>query len=170
MPAGQSTHHLISLDKSSDVPIYRQLVAQIKCIIQTDQLSAGQPLPTIRQLASALVINPNTVARAYAELQGAGAIVKRRGSGCSVAPSVKRLDSGQKAALLADQVEQLVFAARELGVGTGELVQLIEMKSTVPSRPMRPVIPAPVGPKALPVKETVSDSPGIWQPDEEFID
>lgn len=170
MRDGHSILNSISLDNSSDTPLYRQLVGQINCVIQLGQLVPGQLLPPIRQVASGLGINPNTVARAYAELQSAGVITKRRGSGCSVAPSVKRLDSAMRATLLADQIERLVFRSKELGVGVEELIRLIESYSVAPVFRIESALPKLTTAKAVPVLEPVVESPGIWQPDEEFID
>jgi GntR family transcriptional regulator len=170
MSGGRSILNSILLDKSCDTSLYRQLVGQINCIIQTGQLVPGELLPTIRALAAGLAINPNTVARAYAELQTAGMITKRRGSGCSVATSVKRLDSAQKATLLADQIKQLILRSEELGVGVKELIRLIEAYSVAPVLRVEPSIPNSTASKSVPMNEPVVESPDIWQPDEEFID
>ena len=75
---------LFRIHSSSGVPLYLQLMEQVKHAIETGALKAGEQLPTIRELAEDLVINPNTVVRAYRELQHEGVIVLRHGSGAYV--------------------------------------------------------------------------------------
>ena len=79
---------LFRLNPSSGVPIYLQLMEQIKHAIETGALRAGDQLPTIRKLAEDLVMNPNTVVRAYRELQHEGVIELRHGSGAYISASV----------------------------------------------------------------------------------
>jgi len=79
---------LFRLNPSSGVPIYIQLMEQIKHAIETGTLRAGDQLPTIRKLSEDLVMNPNTVVRAYHELQHEGVIELRHGSGAFISESV----------------------------------------------------------------------------------
>jgi len=161
----------VTVDKSSDAPIYRQIVGQLNCIIHTEQFSPGQPLPTIRELAATLRINPNTVVRAYEELQLAGVITKRRGSGCVVSATVKPLSPKVREALLAPQIEQLIFKSEELGMSTADLLRLVEVKSRRRPHQTKPrTASTPSAPKPTLEVEQVSEVPTIWQPDEEFID
>src|SRR5580692_4127291 len=78
---------LLRLNPSSGVPIYLQLMEQIKHAIETGALKAGDQLPTIRRLAEDMVMNPNTVVRAYRELQHEGVIELRHGSGAFISES-----------------------------------------------------------------------------------
>ena len=78
---------LFRLNPSSGVPIYLQLVEQVKHAVETGALKAGGQLPTIRGLAADLVTNPNTVARAYRELEYAAVIELRHGSGAFISAS-----------------------------------------------------------------------------------
>src|SRR5271168_403878 len=79
---------LFRLNPSSGVPIYLQLMEQIRHGIETGALKAGEQLPTIRKLSEDLVMNPNTVVRAYRELQHQGIIELRHGSGAFISESV----------------------------------------------------------------------------------
>lgn len=79
---------LLRLNQSSGIPLYVQLMDQIKHAIETGELQAGEQLPTIRKVAEYLVMNANTVARAYRELEHEGVIELRHGSGAFVAESV----------------------------------------------------------------------------------
>lgn len=78
---------IISVNPSSGTPIYLQLMEQIKHAIETCALQAGEQLPTMRRLAVELVINPNTVIRAYRELEREGIVEIRHGSGAFVSQS-----------------------------------------------------------------------------------
>ena len=79
---------LFRLNSSSGLPMYLQLMEQIKHAIETGALKAGDQLPTIRKLAEDLVMNPNTVVRAYRELQHEGVIELKHGSGAFISESV----------------------------------------------------------------------------------
>jgi GntR family transcriptional regulator len=79
---------LFRLNPSSGVPIYLQLIEQIKHSVETGALRAGDQLPTIRKLAEDLVMNPNTVVRAYRELQHEGVIELRHGSGAFISEAI----------------------------------------------------------------------------------
>jgi GntR family transcriptional regulator len=75
---------LFRVNPSTGVPLYVQLMEQIRHAIETGALKAGDQLPTIRKVAEDLVVNPNTVVRAYRELQGEGIIELKHGSGAFV--------------------------------------------------------------------------------------
>src|SRR5262245_42122784 len=96
---------------SSGVPIYLQLMEQVKHAIETGALRAGEQLPGIRPLAEELVINPNTVAKAYRELEQEGVIELRQGAGAFVAEkaTAKRVTHNIRAgqAIVAAAVEKL---------------------------------------------------------------
>jgi DNA-binding transcriptional regulator YhcF (GntR family) len=73
------------IDAGSGVPIYRQLIEQVRRDVMLGRLSAGDQLPTLREVVDAAAINPNTVAKAYAELEHEGLVVRRQGMGTFVA-------------------------------------------------------------------------------------
>ena len=77
----------IHITSNDGVPIYHQIVHQMKHLVASGRLAPGEELPPIRVLAEQLVVNPNTVARAYLELEHAGVVTKRHGSGTYVAES-----------------------------------------------------------------------------------
>src|SRR5580698_3126675 len=79
---------LFRLNPSSGLPLYLQLMEQIRHAIETGALQAGDQLPTIRKVAEDLVMNPNTVVRAYRELQHEGVIELKHGSGAFISESV----------------------------------------------------------------------------------
>ena len=111
---------------SSGVPIYLQLMEQVKHGIETGALRPGEQLPGIRPLAEELVINPNTVAKAYRELEHEGVIELRHGAGAFVSPNAgaKKLTDKLRAAqaVMAAAVERL----RARGVTDEEIRRLVE--------------------------------------------
>src|SRR6188508_186615 len=102
---------LFRTNPSSGVPIYLQLMEQVKHAIETGALRAGEQLPGIRPLAEELVINPNTVAKAYRELEHEGVIELRHGAGAFVSANArgKKLTDKLKAAqpIVAAAIERL---------------------------------------------------------------
>jgi GntR family transcriptional regulator len=111
---------------SSGVPIYLQLMEQVKHAIATGALRTGEQLPGMRKVAEELVINPNTVAKAYRELEHEGVIELRQGAGAFVsdnAPSKKDAEKFRAAqAAVATMVEQL----RARGVADADIRRLFE--------------------------------------------
>jgi GntR family transcriptional regulator len=111
---------------SSGVPVYLQLMEQIKHAIETGALRAGDQLPGIRPLAEQLVINPNTVAKVYRELEHEGVIELRHGAGAFVAHNARakkvteKVRAGQ--AIVASTIEQL----RKRGMTEEEIRRLFE--------------------------------------------
>jgi GntR family transcriptional regulator len=107
------------------VPIYQQIVQQIKGLVAAGRLVPGEELPAIRVLAEQLLVNPNTVARAYRELAAAGVLTNRRTAGTYVAEGAVPRAREQAWEELAGCVEGLLVRARKLDVGLEELLQLI---------------------------------------------
>ena len=124
----------IHLDPSGGVPIYLQIVTQVKYQVSAGRLRPGDEMPTIRALAERLVINPNTVARAYRELERAGVVVKNGTVGTFVAGDV-RAASGAAMGRLMARVEELLAAADAAGVGPDELCELIRERRRRNSQP-----------------------------------
>ena len=113
-------------NSSSGVPIYLQLMEQVKHGIETGALRPGEQLPGIRPLAEELVINPNTVAKAYRELEHDGVIELRQGAGAFISGNAgaKKLTENIRAGqtVVADTIEKL----RARGVTDEEIRRLFE--------------------------------------------
>jgi GntR family transcriptional regulator len=115
---------------SSGVPIYVQLMEQVKHAIETGALRPGEQLPAIRKVAEDLVINPNTVAKVYRELEHEGAIELRQGSGAFVA---ERRRSQTRADRMLDArplITNAVARLSELGLTEEEMRRLFEAELT----------------------------------------
>lgn len=118
----------IQIQTASGTPIYLQIVNQVKYLVGSGRLEAGEELPAIRALAEQLVINPNTVARAYLELERSGVVVKRHGSGTYVADNPPTIGRTQRQKILGERVDALLAESRHLGVTLDELVELINAR------------------------------------------
>lgn len=104
------------VDPTSGVPIYLQIVEQIRSAAATGVLQEGEALPSVRELAVELAINPNTVARAYRELQRDGVISVTRGSGTRVSPRPPSITEAEAATRLRSSARRLAVEAYTLGV------------------------------------------------------
>lgn len=117
---------LFRINPALGVPIYLQLMEQVKHAIETGALRAGDQLPGIRPLAEELVMNPNTVAKAYRELEHEGVIELRHGAGAFVSPNAR---AGKLADKLRDAqalVGGIVKRLRARGLSDDEIRRLFE--------------------------------------------
>ncbi len=124
----------IRLTNSDGVPVYRQIVNQIKYMIASGRLRPGQELPPIRGLAERLLINPNTVVHAYAEMEKEGVIVCRQGSGSFVAESAPRRAGEESVQALAAKVDSLLTDAEHLNLELNQVLQLILQRHSAMKR------------------------------------
>ena len=117
----------IRIEPSSGVPIWRQIADQIRSQCAARNLSAGDRLPSIRELARQLAVNQNTILRVYERLTMEGLLDRRHGDGTYVAAAVQaaNLEAVQKD-LLANQTEQLVRRALTMSVPRQEVHRLID--------------------------------------------
>lgn len=121
----------IHISTSDGVPIYVQVVNQIKFLIASGRLSAGEELPPIRVLAAQLLINPNTVARAYRELETAGIVEKRRTSGTYVSEQGSPLAKRERIKILSERIDALLAEASHMGISLDEVLKLVEQRHIV---------------------------------------
>ena len=122
---------MISLNYRDSRPIYEQIRDGLRKLIVTGALSADEKLPSVRALAAQLAINPNTIQRAYNELEGEGYIYSVPGKGsfaaaCAGADSARRAESAARRAELLTQVRELLSELRYLGVSQQELLNLVK--------------------------------------------
>src|SRR5437762_3972810 len=117
---------LFRINPSLGAPIYLQLMEQVKHAIETGALRQGDQLPGIRPLAEELVINPNTVAKAYRELEHEGVIELRHGAGAFVAASAKGKKVADKVRLAQPIVATAVEKLRAKGLSNDEIRRLFE--------------------------------------------
>ncbi|MCI0378847.1 MAG: GntR family transcriptional regulator [Gemmataceae bacterium] len=118
----------LHLSPNDGVPIYLQIVNQVKYLIAAGRLEPGEELPPIRVLAEQLVINPNTVARAYRELEVAGLVTKRRTAGTYVSDAGSPLARRERMKILTERIDALLAEARQMGVDLEQILELIEQR------------------------------------------
>jgi GntR family transcriptional regulator len=111
------------LDNATGVPVYRQLIDQIQAGIATGALATGTQLPTVRQVAVDLAINPNTVMRAYRELEIRGVLDTQQGMGTYIAAQAPESNGDEKNRRLAQLVDEFVARA---GAGGFTLEEILE--------------------------------------------
>lgn len=120
----------IQILPGSDEPIYVQVTEQISEAIARGQLASGDKLPAVRKLASELVINPNTVARAYSRLEQAGLVTTKTGSGTFVSDPKLRTSDAADINMLAERMDTLITRGLNLGMGEQDLTRLFESRLT----------------------------------------
>ena len=119
---------LIRVSLQEDAPIYRQIVNQVKYLIASRQLRADEELPPIRTLASQLQITPNTVVKAYGELESAGLVYKRRGAGTFVADVPSPLTRTEQKRILIERIDALWAEASRLGLPFDDVQELMHKR------------------------------------------
>ena len=119
-----------NLSQSEGVPLYLQLVRQIKHFIATGRLTAEDELPPVRVLAQQLLVNPQTVVRAYRELETAGLIYKRRGAGTYISTRGTPYTDEECRRILIERAKSLLVEARSLGFDLNKVIDLVRECST----------------------------------------
>jgi len=118
----------IHISTSDGVPIYLQIFNQVKYLVASGRMATGDELPPIRVLAERLLINPNTVARAYRELESAGVVEKRRTAGTYVSEQGSRLARRERMKLLTERVDAMLVEASQMDISFDEVLKLIERR------------------------------------------
>ncbi len=125
---------LNSIDPKSAVPIYLQIIGQIRRQVAAGLLAPGDQLPSVRDLASQLLINPNTAARVYRDLERDGLIETRRGQGTYISPTAAALAEPERARIVSERLKEIIDEARGLGLSDGAILNLCQ-KTLATHRP-----------------------------------
>ncbi len=118
----------IQLDVKSGVPFYRQIIDQVKSAIATGRLEPGDRLPTVRQLAVDLSVNPNTVSRAYTELELTGLVVTHMGSGTFVGQKKVEQDEVERRRILDEISQEFLSRASSHGFTLNDILENLEQR------------------------------------------
>lgn len=121
----------LHISSADGVPIYLQIVNQVKYLVAAGRLAPGDEMPPIRVLAEQLLVNPNTVARAYRELEAAGLVEKRRTAGTYVSDQGSPLARKERLRILADRVDALLAEASQMNVPVEDVLKLIEQRGNI---------------------------------------
>ena len=119
---------LVRISTQAGVPIYLQIVNQVKNLVACGRLSPGDELPPIRTLAVQLLINQNTVARAYRELEAAGVVKSRMGSGTFITGNSSPLTRRERTRLITEHVDALLTEVDHLNFDLKEVVDLMQKR------------------------------------------
>lgn len=119
---------LFTLNTSSGIPIYRQLIDQIKQAIRMNLLLQNQQLPSVRKLASALQINPMTISKAFAQLEIEGVLIRKRGVGMLVAKSEPQASISKE---VEQSLQQFVSLSRKHDLNDETAMMLLQQALSV---------------------------------------
>jgi GntR family transcriptional regulator len=122
---------LIQLNFKSGMPVYLQLVDQVKAAAASGALRDGESLPSIRPLAEELRINRNTVAKAYAELESQGVIETIAGRGCFLKPNHSPFRKDVRLKMVAEEIDAAIVQAHHLRVAESEFLDLVKERLEV---------------------------------------
>ena len=114
------------IDPTKSDPIYAQLMGEVKYFVATGMMSAGESLPSVREMALKLRINPNTVARAYRELEREGVVVAMRGKGVFIADAPRSGDKKLAQAEIKRALEGILVEAFHMGISAEQVRKLLD--------------------------------------------
>jgi GntR family transcriptional regulator len=122
----------ITISVADGVPIYKQIINQIKYLAASGAIAPGEELPPIRMLALQLKVTPNTIVRAYDELEAAGVIEKRRGSGSFVSEvQQSRLADTERQRIIEQRIDGLLAEAHQLNFTADDVLRVIRERRAV---------------------------------------
>ena len=126
----------IQISLTDGVPIYRQIVNQVKYLVASGQLLPGEELPSVRALAQQLLVTPNTVVKAYRELELENVVRKRRGAGTYVSQADTRLARAEQRKILAQRADILLAEARQMNFTFDEVTEFLRQREKLLARDM----------------------------------
>jgi GntR family transcriptional regulator len=121
---------LLHVDVRNGLAVYDQIVRQVKFAVAEGALRTGELVPSVRELARELAINPNTVARAYRQLQDDGVLETVRGTGLSVTTAARRQCQSERAKLIRARLRQVLQEAQHSGLEADQIAELVETELT----------------------------------------
>lgn len=116
---------LLKIDPRTGVPVYRQIMDQIKYYLASGALKPGVVLPSIRQLAVEMAVNPTTIVRAYAELEHEGVVEIRHGKGAFIAEGARRMPIRDRQAALRAMATRVAVESRQLGITEADVLRAV---------------------------------------------
>ena len=113
----------IRIDNASDRPVYQQIIDQVKRDIALGRIIKNEKLPTVRQLAGQIAINPNTIAKAYRQLEQQGIIVTKAGAGAFVANLDSNLSRAVRKKVISEELERIAVDAYHMQIDSQTLLE-----------------------------------------------
>jgi GntR family transcriptional regulator len=119
----------IHISPGDGAPLYLQIVNQVKYLAASGRLEPGEQLPPVRKLAEQLLINPNTVARAYRELEHAGIVQRRQGAGVFASKTMESpLARRERTKILSQRIDMLLAEAQQMNVDLETVISLVRQR------------------------------------------
>ena len=119
----------ITINVADGVPIYRQIVNQVKYLAASGLIKAGEELPPIRTLALQLKVTPNTIVKAYGELESSGVVHKRHGSGTFVSEGRPKLALGERRRVIEQRIDALLAEAHQLNFTADDILRMVRERN-----------------------------------------
>ncbi len=117
---------MFNLNPNTGVPIYRQLMEQVRRMVSSSQLKPGDALPSVRELAMTHAVNPMTISKAYSMLEAEGLLERQRGKAMTVAGNLPLQESKpDRLERLQPAIENLAMAARQLELGSDDVLKAV---------------------------------------------
>ena len=116
---------MIQVDVRSRVPIYEQIVNSFKQMTMSGILSPDEKLPSVRELSQELTINPNTIQKAYQELERQNIIYTKRGQGSFVNPNIQAINKEEKMGELIEEIKRIIVESMYLGISKDKFLDII---------------------------------------------
>ena len=113
----------IRIDNASDRPVYQQIIDQVKRDIALGRIVKNEKLPTVRRLAGQIAINPNTIAKAYRQLEQQGIIVTKAGAGAFVANLDSNLSRSVRKKVISEELERIAVDAYHMQIDSRTLLE-----------------------------------------------
>lgn len=126
---------LFYVDTHNGLPMYDQIVRQLKFAVAQGAVRAGEMIPSVRELAKELAINPNTVARAYRQLQDDGVLEPVRGTGLAITPTARRHCQSERVKLIRSRLRQVLDEAVQSGLDAANIERLVQDELAGARRP-----------------------------------
>jgi len=124
----------IQISLNDGVPIYRQIVNQVKYMVASGQLVSGEDIPPIRVLAQQLQVTPNTVVKAYRELEVEGIVRKRRGAGTYIADTRSPLARREQRRIVEQRADALLTEARQMNFTFEQIIDILRRREAALQR------------------------------------
>jgi len=115
----------IIIDLADGVPIYRQIVNQVKYLVASGLLQPGEELPPIRTLALQIKVTPNTIVKAYDELESSGIVHKRQGSGTFVSEGRQQMARRERQRIIEQRIDALLAEAHQLNFTADDILRIV---------------------------------------------
>ena len=121
----------MKIDAADGVPLYLQIAKEIKHSIAVGSLRSGEQIPSVREIALQITVNPNTVAKAYRELEAQGIVETRRGTGTFVSNEVFAISEEERSRIVSKLIDRVVDEANHLQMSENELIRLFVERISV---------------------------------------